>query len=235
MHHQTVSIPSANATRFDGYLVLPKNVPAPGIVLIQEIFGINSFVRQMAHFFAESGYIALAPDLFWRFEPGMQLDDQDTTDRARAFELYEDFCEDDAVDDLISTLNILCNHPACNGTVGCVGFCLGGKLAYLMSTRSDIDCSVGYYGVGIEHDLSEGQSIRRSLLLHLAAQDEFVSPEAQATIHAQLGENPLVTLHTYPDVSHAFARENGNNYNAQAAKLANDRTLTFLKQYLGKK
>jgi carboxymethylenebutenolidase len=232
MQTQAMTISTLNANQFGGHLVLPKTTPAPGIILIQEIFGINTFMREMADFFAAAGYVTIVPDLFWRFEPNIQLDDQNETERERAFELYEDFNEDNGIDDLIATLEFIRQHSECNGVVGCVGFCLGGKLAYLMATRSNVTCSVSYYGVGIEHDLSEASQIQKPLLLHIAEQDQFVPADAQNNVRSTLSPNPLITLHTYPNVNHAFARTGGNSYNAEAAKLANDRTIAFLQKYL---
>lgn len=232
MQTQAVTISTWNSNQFSSHLVLPKITPAPGVILIQEIFGINAFMREMADFFAAAGYVTIVPDLFWRLEPGIQLDDQNETERARAFELYEDFNEDNGVDDLIATLEFIRSHSRCNSVVGCVGFCLGGKLAYLMSTRSRIVCSVSYYGVGIENDLSESPQIQTPLLLHIAEYDRFVPADAQERVRSTLTSNPLVTLHTYAGVNHAFARTGGNFYNSAAAHLANDRTIDFLQKYL---
>lgn len=122
--------------------------------------------------------------------------------------------------------------PGCTGKVGSVGYCLGGKLAYLMATRSDTDCSVGYYGVGIEGALGEAANLRKPLLLHIAEKDQFVPPEAQAQVKEALGDNPLVTLHSYPGVDHAFARVGGEHYDQAGAELANRRAAEFLSRHL---
>jgi carboxymethylenebutenolidase len=102
-----------------------------------------------------------------------------------------------------------------------------------MATRSDADCSVGYYGVGIQDLLGEAKAIKRPLMLHIAGKDEFVSKPAQDKIHAGLGSNPSVTLHDYPNCDHAFAREGGDHYDAAAAKSANQRTSEFFRRHLG--
>jgi len=125
------------------------------------------------------------------------------------------------------------SHPACTGKVGSVGYCLGGKLAYLMATRSDVDCSVGYYGVGIQDLLGEAKNIRKPLALHVAEKDQFVPPPAQHAIKQALEANPLVTLYSYPGADHAFARMGGAHYEAAAATLANSRTSQFLRHHLG--
>ena len=151
----------------------------------------------------------------------------------RAFQLYQGFNEAKGVGDLIVSLEHLRAVPQCSGKAGSVGYCLGGKLAYLMATRSNADASVGYYGVGIEKALGEAAAITKPLLLHIAAKDQFCPPEAQAEINASLGRNSHVTLHTYPGVDHAFARVGGGHYDKAAADLANRRTAEFFTKHLG--
>jgi carboxymethylenebutenolidase len=217
---------------FAGYLAVPEAASGPGIVLIQEIFGVNKVMRDRADDLAAAGYTVLCPDLFWRQEPGIQITDQSDEEWARAFELYKGFDEAKGVDDLAATLDHLRNHEACTGKVGSVGFCLGGKLAYLMATRTDIDCNVGYYGVGIENALDEVGNISAPLLLHIAEQDGFCPAEAQAQIHAALDGNANVTIHDYAGVDHAFARPGGDHFDADAAEAANGRTAAFFAQHL---
>src|SRR5688500_2934950 len=129
-------------------------------------------------------------------------------------------------------MNFLRQHPACSGRVGAVGFCMGGNLAYLLSTRFKPDCAVGYYGVSIEKSLDEAKNLTSPLLLHIAGRDKFCPPEAQAQIHEVLGGNPLVTLHVYPDRDHAFGRTGGEHYDAADAELANLRSLEFFVNHL---
>jgi len=205
----------------------------PGILVIQEIFGVNTVMRALTDGFAAAGYAALCPDLFWRQQPGIQLTDQTQAEWARAFELYKGFDEGKGVDDLKASLAHLRGLPACTGKVGSVGYCLGGKLAYLMATRSDADCNVGYYGVGIENALEEAAKITRPLMLHIAEKDQFCPPAAQAKIKAALGKDPHVTIHSYPGMDHAFARIGGEHYDKTAADSANARTAEFFKRHLG--
>ncbi len=204
----------------------------PGIVLIQEIFGVNKVMRDIADRLAKQGYVVACPDIFWRQEPGIQLTDQTKKEWARAFELYEGFDEAKGVDDLKATVAHVRGLKGCTGKVGTVGYCLGGKLAYLMATRSDADANIGYYGVTIENALGEATKIKKPLMLHIAAEDKFCPKAAQKKINAGLGKNPHVTLHTYEKVDHAFARAGGEHYDAAAAKLANTRTAQFFKQHL---
>ena len=147
--------------------------------------------------------------------------------------LYKGFDEAKGVDDLKSSLAQLRKMEGCTGKVGCVGYCLGGKLAYLMAARSDADASVGYYGVGIEGALGEAATIRRPLLLHIAEKDQFCPPEAQAAIKKALGGHPQVSIHSYSGMDHAFARVGGAHYDKASAELANSRTQAFFKTHLG--
>jgi carboxymethylenebutenolidase len=228
-----LTIRAADGGSFSGYLATPKSGKGPGILVIQEIFGVNKVMRDIADGFAAQGYAALCPDLFWRQEPGIQITDKTEAEWARAFQLYQGFDEAKGVDDLKATLAHLRKLPACTGKVGAVGYCLGGKLAYLMATRSDAECSVGYYGVGIDKALDEAGKIARPLMLHIAEQDEYCPPAAQQAIKAALGKNARVTIHSYPGVDHAFARNGGEHYDKAAAESANKRTADFFKQHLG--
>lgn len=209
---------------FSAYLASPKNSKGGGILVIQEIFGVNKDMRDHCDRLAAKGYFALCPDIFWRQEPGVQITDKSEAEWAKAFELYKGFDVAKGVADLKVALAHLRKIKGCNGKAGTVGFCLGGLLAYLMATESDADCNVAYYGVGIDERLDAAKKIAKPTILHIAAEDGFVSKEAQAKINAGLKGHPHVTIHTYPGVDHAFARNNGVNYNKAAADLAEKRT-----------
>jgi carboxymethylenebutenolidase len=227
-----VTIRAADGGSFSAYLATPKSGKGPGILLIQEIFGVNKVMRDLADGYAAQGYTVMCPDLFWRQEPGIQITDKSEAEWKRAFELFQGFNVDKGVEDLKATLAALRKHPACSGKVGSVGYCLGGKLAYLMATRSDADCNVGYYGVGIQDSLNEAKNIKKPLLLDIAEKDQFVPPPAQTKIKEGLGANKLVTMYTYPGADHAFARVGGQHYDKKAADLANQRTAEFFKTHL---
>jgi carboxymethylenebutenolidase len=229
-----IPIKTPNGDSFMGYLALPKTsvLQVPGVIVIQEVFGVNPNMRGLTDAMAMQGYVALCPDLFWRQEPGVQLTDKTEADWARAFELYKGFNEASGVADLSAAADHLRHLPECNGKVGSMGYCLGGKLAYLMATRGDTDCNVGYYGVGIEAALNEAPAITKPLMLHIANMDQFVPPEAQTAIVDDLAKVPLATVHRYDGCDHAFARLGGEHYDAAAAKLADDRTAAFLQQNL---
>ncbi len=225
-----ITIAARDGGSFSAYLAGDSG---PGILICQEIFGVNQVMRDLADGLAAQGYMALCPDLFWRQEPGIQLTDQTDAEWARAFELYKGFDEAKGVDDLIASLAHLRGLDGCTAKVGTVGYCLGGKLAYLMATRSDADCNVGYYGVGIQDAVEEAVNIAKPLLLHIAEEDEFVPKDAQQKVHAALDGNALVTIHDYAGLDHAFARIGGAHYDKEQADIANGRTAEFFKQNLG--
>lgn len=234
-----ITIRSSEGQEFAAYLALPSGptgpsgARGPGLVLLQEIFGVNRDMRAIADWYAARGFVVACPDLFWRQEPGVQLTDHSDEEWQRAMELYQGLDEDKAVADSAATLAFLRQHQACTGKVGTVGFCLGGKLSYLMATRSDPDCSVAYYGVGIESALAEAARIRCPTMLHMAGRDQFCPPSAQAEIHQVLGTHPLIRLHVYAEQDHAFARIGGAHFDAQAAELAHLRTVEFFVRHLG--
>jgi carboxymethylenebutenolidase len=221
---------------FSAYVAVPKNLAAgkkaPGLVVIQEIFGVNQVMRDLCDGFAAQGYVALCPDIFWRQEPGIQMTDKTEAEWKRGFQLYQGFNEAKGVQDLIASLDHVRKLPNCNGKAGSVGYCLGGKLAYLMATRSNADANVSYYGGGIDNLLTEASAITKPLLLHLAGDDEYMQKDAQDKIGDAVARNSAVSLHVYPGCGHAFARVGGGHWNEAAAKQANERTAAFFKKHL---
>jgi carboxymethylenebutenolidase len=219
---------------FIAYLAEPKAKPAGAVVMIQEIFGVNRTMRALSDWVAEMGFFAVAPDLFWRQEAGVQLDpDAGQAQWDRAFALMRGMDQDKAVDDLRATLATARGLPGANGKAATMGFCLGGRLAYRMAAESDADCNISYYGVGIEGMLDKAGAIRAPLLMHIAEKDKFVPLEAQKAIIEGLKGHPQVTVHVYPGVDHAFARVGGHAYDARAATIANGRTAELLARVLG--
>tara|TARA_R110000824_G_scaffold118960_14_gene271927 strand:+ start:47437 stop:48129 length:693 start_codon:yes stop_codon:yes gene_type:complete len=229
MSGKTITIDGPDGS-FNAYLATPASGSGPGIVVIQEIFGVNKVMRDIADDLAAKGFVALCPDLFWRIEPGVDITDQSEEEWAKAFDLFGKFKSDTGIVDIKATIDTL--RPMTNGKVGAVGYCLGGLMAYLTACHTDADAAVGFYGVAINTKLDDAKGIKKPLMLHVAGKDEFVNPEAQAEMHKGLDNNPLVTLHDYPECDHAFARVGGAHYDAKAADSANARTLAFFKEHL---
>lgn len=217
---------------FTAYLAEPASGTGPGIVVIQEIFGVNQDVRKKADAWAEKGYFALAPDLFWRQEPGVQLTDKTEDEWKKAFALLQGFDVDKGVEDLKSTIDALRDVHGCTGKIGTIGFCLGGRLAYLCATRTNADANASYYGVTIENMLDEAANITKPLIMHIACEDKFVSKEAQSQIHEALDDHPQITIYDYPGQDHAFTRIGGQHFNQEATDLAHGRTTEFFAEHL---
>ncbi len=218
---------------FAAYRADPAGTPRGAIVVIQEIFGINAGIRRQCDLFAEAGYLAIAPDLFWRFAAGVELDPDVKPEFERALQLMGQLDQDAAIGDLEATIRTARGMLPKDGKVGAVGFCLGGRLAFMVATRTDVDTSVGYYGVGIDGLLGEKHGIARPLMLHIPVEDHFVDHDAQARIHAGLDDHPKVTLHDYPGEDHGFAAAIGSRRSEEAATLAEGRTAAFFAAHLG--
>lgn len=217
---------------FKGYLAIPASGEGPGIVLLQEIFGINKTMREVADYYAEEGYVVLAPDLFWRQEPGVELE-YSPAEWEKAFGFYQGFDQDLGVEDIDAAISVLKELSECNGKVGALGFCLGARLSYLTACRCDVDVAVGYYGMGIENHLDEAVNIDGRLVLHFASDDEFCPDAARNEIYKALGDQEHVELYTYQGVDHAFAREKGEHYHKPSALMAHQRSVTSFRKAIG--
>lgn len=228
----TLTIKAADGGSFSAYIARPARPAAGAVIVIQEIFGVNAVMRGVCDHLASLGYIAICPDLFWRQEPGITLTDKSEAEWQRAFALYQGFDLEKGVADLKSTLAAARKVEGGNGKVGTIGYCLGGRLAFLMATRSDADCNVSYYGVSLEEHLQESGNISKPLLMHIAEKDKFVPATAREEIVAVMGKNPMTTLRVYPGVNHAFARVGGEHYDQSSATTANTLTEEFLNTYL---
>lgn len=233
MTSQTIQIKASDGTgTFNAYLSVPPSGKGPGLVLAQEIFGVNQTMREVADYYAEEGYVVLVPDVFWRQEPGVELG-YTPEDWQRAFGYYQNFDENKGVEDIQASLTALRGRPECVGKAGVLGFCLGGKLAYLAACRTDADVSIGYYGVGIEKALDEARNIKGRLVLHLAENDQFCPPEARTAILEALSGRESTELYVYAGVDHAFARQGGDHFHKPSALMAHQRSVTALKAEMG--
>lgn len=229
---ETVTIKTLDETAsFAAYVSRPAGTPKAAIIVIQEIFGVNEGIRRKCDHWASLGYLAVAPDLFWMLEPGLELDADVEDEFNKALGLFGRYNPDNGVKDIEATIHWI-RREAGVAKVGCVGYCLGGKLAYMAAARTDIDASVGYYGVMIDQMLAEKHAIANPLMLHVPTADHFVSPEAQKAMHEGLDDHPRVTLHDYEGLDHGFAAETGKRRNEQGARLADSRTEAFFAEHL---
>jgi carboxymethylenebutenolidase len=216
---------------FQAYVARPDDTPKAAIVVIQEIFGVNAGIRKKCDHWASLGYLALAPDLFWRLQPGIELDADVPEEFQQALDWMGKFDQTRGVADIEATIKAARADMGC-GKVGVVGYCLGGRLAFMAATRTDSDASVGYYGVGIDNLLGEKHAIAHPVLLHLGTADHFVTPDIQAQMHHGLDEHPKVTLYDYEGEDHGFAAEMGSRRSEASAQLADSRTEAFFAEHL---
>ena len=217
---------------FGAYIARPATLPAPAVIVLQEIFGVNADIRQTCDELAGNGFIAVAPDLFWRLEPGVDLGVRSEDDWQHGLRLYQAYDRDAGARDVKDAADFVAKLPECTGKVAVMGFCLGGLMTFLTAVRYGVDAAVAYHGGDTDKYLGEINGFDKPMLMHLAEEDEFISKAAQAAIKSALANKPNVTIYSYPGQSHAFARHNGAHYNAAAAALANGRTTAFLGQHL---
>lgn len=232
MDSDTVQVQAADGV-FDCLLVRPAAAgPVPVIIVLQEIFGVNPGIRSIAVHYAQAGYLALCPDLFWRSERNLSMSEANPADNEYGFALYRAYDFDRGVDDIAAAIALARSLPGSSGKVGVTGYCLGGLLTFLAAARTDGDAFAAYYGGGTERFVDRAAGIRAPLLYHLAEQDEYIGPGAQAAIRAALADVPSATVHAYPGCHHAFARPGGSHCDAASATLANERTDRFFARTL---
>jgi carboxymethylenebutenolidase len=230
MDHITVQ---GHGGTFAAYIARPKTLPAPGVVVLQELFGVNADIREHCDKLAERGYLAVAPDLYWRQEPGVDLNVTSQADWDHGLSLYQAYDRDSGVTDIKDTIDAVRSLPECNGKVALLGYCLGALMVFMTAVRKDgIDAAIWFHGAETEKYLGEVDGLHAPILMHLAEEDEFISKAAQAEMRAAMAKKPNATVYSYPGQNHAFSRYNGKHYNAVAAHLANGRTSEFLNRQL---
>lgn len=235
---EMVQIPTLDGKgMIPAFCARPAGTPKAAIIVVPEIFGVNEGIRARCERWAGKGYVAVAPDIFWRFAAGQEYDPdvpeqfQKALDNMNTYVAAQTAAHNHGVEDAQAAANWLRGQQGA-GKVGLIGYCLGGRIAYMVAARTDMDATVGYYGVMIDSALNEAHAIANPLMLHIAGADAFVSAEAQAAIHAGLDDHPRVTLCDYPGLNHGFAVESGDRRNEEAATLADSRTEAFFAEHL---
>ena len=232
MNGQWIEIDATDSGAFRGYLSVPVAGKGPGIILCQEIFGVNTYIQEVADHYAEEGYVVLAPDLFWRNEPNIQLGYSEK-DLTKAFELFRQFDTDKGIEDITQSVNTLKDRSEVVGKIGTLGFCLGGRLAYLAAARSGVDCAVAYYGVTIDEYLDEADAISVPMVLHFAENDQYAPTVKVNKIKKALENKSNAIIHTYPGVDHGFSRTESNHFDKPTALLAHQRSISLFRKTIG--
>lgn len=221
---------------FSAYVAAAKDKPSDGargvVVLIQEIFGVNQAMRDIADWVADLGFIAVAPDLFWRIEPGIDITDKTDAEWKRAFELFNAFDQVKGIEDLKATVTAARTMDGSNGKVATMGYCLGGRLAFMMAEQSDADANISYYGVGLDGLLGDLGKVTKPLVVHIADKDEFFPAEGRAKVVAAAKDHGHIACYHYP-ADHAFARVKGTHWHGLSATIANGRSAEVLAKVLG--
>lgn len=232
MKGKWIDITAHEGQTFKAYAAEPRKGSGPGIVLCQEIFGVNQHMRDIADLFAEEGYTVIVPDLFWRIEPNVELT-HERADYKRAIAISERFNVSQALLDIEAAIRTLQAYPTCKGRTGALGYCLGGKLALMTAAAGGVDCAVSYYGVGIDKILDETRKISVPVVLHFAGEDEFMPPEAVRKIRQQFSGHQGVEIHIYPDVHHAFSSPASPSYHKPSSDMAYSRTIALFRKIMG--
>ncbi|WP_158268529.1 dienelactone hydrolase family protein [Limnohabitans sp. Rim8] len=221
-------VENADGSSFRAYVSEPTNPNGHAVIVLQEIFGVTAHIKRVADQFAEDGFIAYAPDLFWRMHPGVELTHSEQ-DMQKAFSFLGQYKDEDGIKDIAQTVAHIRQRTGFTGKIAAVGLCLGGKLAYLASTLPGIDASVSFYGVGIENCLDAAGAIRCPLMLHFGDQDPYVNDQVRQQIMNAL-TSKAVQSHLYPGANHGFYTRG----EPADIDLARQRTNAFLKSVLNK-
>lgn len=227
-----IEIPTADGGRIAAYLARPARAPAAALVLVPEVFNVNSHIRVVADAYAADGFLVLAPDLYWRQEPGTYLS-YDEAGLQKARQLWaaldvEQFSTD--VGDIVAALRA---RPDCNGKVGIVGFCIGGTVAYLASAKHAIDAAVSYYGIRIDEHLDRAGHLRCPMLFHYAENDAHIPLATVTPVAERAARSDRMTVQIYKDAGHGFNRQGYPSYHEPSARLARERTFAHLRASMG--
>lgn len=228
---QWIEIDSADG-KFGAYLSLPRGGKGPGIVLLQEIFGVNQHIRNVADQYAADGYVVLAPDLFWREGARIELG-YDGDDWQRAVQLKQATTIAKALQDISATLQVLrCLDGVGGHKVASLGYCFGGLLSYHTAASGLVDTAVAYYGGGIQNALDQAAEIKVPVLMHFGAKDDHIPAEAVKSIAEAFDDNEQVEIHVYDHAEHGFNCNHRASYHQRAAAEARGNTLVFLSEQL---
>jgi carboxymethylenebutenolidase len=228
---ETRRVPAPDGDSFDAHVALPASTKGPGVLLFHEALGSTDYLRGVADRLAEVGYVVLAPDVFWRQERNVALE-HDEAGMMRAGELLGTFDPAVGAGDMAGALAFLRDQPEVSGSVGVVGHCFGGLMAYLVACQADPDCAVSYYGVGIDQALGQASKLACPTLFHFGTDDAFVPLETVTRLREALGAKPNVEFETYDGAGHAFDNPHAPWHDPDAAARAWERTQTFLGEHL---
>jgi carboxymethylenebutenolidase len=227
-------IAAGDGHEFAGHLEIPEAGAGPGLVVLQEIFGVTDYIRAACSRLAALGYVALAPDLYSRIEPRIDYDEREPDSLGKAFAAMQRLDVPRAADDAIATLAHLRELAEVRGRgAGVIGFCLGGGLAYFVAARAEPDVAVCYYGSAIPGALDLASSVHCPILFHFGEADEYITAEQREAVRVAFAGRPNAELHLHPGANHAFDNHNAAMFHhAEAAARAWEQTIAFLRREL---
>ncbi len=211
---------------------LPDAGTGPGLLLIQEIFGISDYIQEVAGDLAGLGYVVAAPDLFWRLEPGFQAD-HDQAGLARSLEMGQRFDAGQGVADAVAALDHLADLPEVEGGSGVIGFCLGGTIAYLVAGQAEVGAVVSFYGSGVPDSLEVLDRITSPVQFHFGGSDPYIPRDQVARVEAAAAGRKHAEVRVEEDAGHAFHNRKAPMFHMpEPAARAWLRTEEFLQQHL---
>ncbi len=229
---KNIKLKAKDDKEFSAYLALPEGGRGPGMVVIQEIFGVNSHVRSVVDLYAQLGFVAMAPDVFFRIKPGLDIGYSDA-ELQEGFSYYQKLDFDQAVEDLASAVESMKAMPEVVAKVGSVGYCMGGQLSCRLAVKNACDAGVVYYGGGIEPFIDQASNLTTPLLMHFAEKDDYIPISTVDKIKEALAEKRDTSVYLYPGVDHGFNCDQRGSYDRFSAMVAIARTNWFLHKHLG--
>jgi carboxymethylenebutenolidase len=228
----TQFVPTHDGGQMPAFVAMPASGRGPGIVVLQEIFGITDYIKQRTRDLAALGYVAMAPQLYWRLGPDVELPENTQEGLQQAFGYMQRMDEAQAVDDAAAALEHLRRMSATAGRAGTLGFCLGGRLAYRLAVASDPDAIVSYYGSGIGQLLDSADQVRAPILFQFGEADQYLPLDESRRIGSTFGSRPDAEVHTHAGAGHAFDNPSPMFHHAEASRAAWPQTADFLRRYL---
>src|SRR4051794_11182586 len=226
----TIAMPDGG--EMGAHVVLPEGGSGPGVLVLMEIFGVGPYIRRACERVAELGYVAMAPDLYRRIDPGVEIDHTEEG-IARAMQKVQELDGEGAVADAAVALDALRARPEVAGPVGVVGFCLGGRLAFGLGAAADPDAIVCYYGSGIADSLDAADAITCPALFHYGGADPYIPRSDAEKVGAVVASRPGWEIAIQEDGGHAFDNHDAPMfYRPEAAARAWELTRSFLARTL---
>lgn len=227
-----IDIPASEGGTFGAYVARPEKGSGPGLVLLQEIFGVTEDIRAIADMFAAEGYVVAAPDIFWRSEHRIELK-HGGEDLQRALALGQGLDDAQAIADIADVVRALKSMDHCKGGIGIMGQCMGGRLAIGAAVAGHVDCAVAYYPVGLQRVLDQKSIIPVPTVIHIGSEDPFMKMDEVDALRERFSDDHQIEIYEYPEMGHAFANPGRDTYVKPAADMAYSRSLAVLRKVIG--